>query len=301
MGLALIVVNFNDIIDTKKYVKEVSQYKAIDKIVVVDNLSNKPENAFQLLQELQNDKVDVISSRKNGGYAYGNNFGISYLESKNEHYEYYAISNPDVEISEDAIKRCIKVLDEDKSAGVVAPRMLNGKGKPVRRSAWKYRTFGREVVHSLRSLELLFYNVLRNGEYSETDYQKLKLKVETISGAFFIIKKEAFDKINKFDENVFLFYEEDILAKQLQAENYNIYSLNDVNFKHYESQTIGKTFNYFRKMKELYNSKMYYHTTYTKINKFQVLIFKLLHGIRIIELLIEVPIRKIIELIREGI
>jgi hypothetical protein len=98
-----------------------------------------------------------------------------------------------------------------------------------------------------------------------------------------------------------LFYEEDILAKQLQAENYNIYSLNDVNFKHYESQTIGKTFNYFRKMKELYNSKMYYHTTYTKINKFQVLIFKLLHGIRIIELLIEVPIRKIIELIREGI
>ena len=295
MKLAVIVVNFNDIDDTKKYVNEIAKYKAIDKIVVVDNKSTKPENSFELLKELESSKVEVIQSEKNGGYAYGNNFGISYLENKNEHYDYYAISNPDIEITEEAIKKCLKVLEKDKKAGVVAPRMFNGKGKPVRRSAWKYRTFRREVVHSSRILELLFYKVLRNGEYTESDYQEEKLKVEAISGAFFIIKKEALDKINKFDENVFLFYEEDILAKQLQEKKYEIYSLNDINFKHYESQTIGKTFNYFKKMKELYNSKMYYHKTYTKINKIQVLIFKVLHGIRIIELLVEVPIRKMLK------
>lgn len=173
--------------------------------------------------------------------------------------------------------------------------MLNGEGKPIRRSAWKYRTFGREVVHSSRILELLFYKILRDGEYSEEDYKNNVLKVEAISGAFFVIKKEVLDKINGFDENVFLFYEEDILAKQLQELDYGIYSLNDINFIHYESQTIGKTFNYFKKIKELNTSKMYYHRTYTKINKFQVLIFKLLHGIRIIELLVEVPIRKILK------
>ena len=295
MKLAVIVVNFNDIDDTKKYVNEIVKYKAIDKIVVVDNNSTKPENSFELLKELENSKVEVIQSEKNGGYAYGNNFGINYLENKSEFYDYYAISNPDIEISEEAIKKCLKALEEDKKAGVVAPRMLNGKGKPVRRSAWKYRTFGRELVHSSRILEVLFYKVLRNGEYTESDYQEEKLKVEAISGAFFIIKKEVLDKINKFDENVFLFYEEDILAKQLQEKKYEIYSLNDINFKHYESQTIGKTFSYFKKMKELYNSKMYYHKTYTKINKIQVLIFKVLHGIRIIELLVEVPIRKMLK------
>ena len=94
---------------------------------------------------------------------------------------------------------------------------------------------------------------------------------------------------------MFLFYEEDILAMQLKEQGYEIYSLNNINFRHYESQAIGKSFNYFKKMRELYNSKMYYHTTYTKLNKIQVLIFRLLHGIRIIELLVEVPVRKILK------
>lgn len=295
MKLALIVVNYNDIIDTKRYVTKVQQYEIIDRIVVVDNKSTEPQNSFELLKELKNKKVDVIQTDRNGGYTYGNNFGINYLKSKNEEYDYYAISNPDIDISEEAIKRCTSFLAENKRAGMVAPRMLNGDGKTIRRSAWKYRTVKREMVHSSRILELLFYKILRDGEYLEEDYKNSALKVEVISGAFFIIKSEVLDKINMFDENVFLFYEEDILAMQLKEQGYEIYSLNDINFRHYESQAIGKTFNYFKKMRELYNSKMYYHRTYTKLNKIQVLIFRLLHGIRIIELLVEVPVRKILK------
>lgn len=295
MKLALIIVNFNDITDVKQYVKKIENYDIIDKILIVDNKSTKPENAFELLQELSSDKVEVISSEKNGGYSYGNNFGIRYLKSKNEEYEYYAISNPDIDISEEAILSTVQFLEMQNKAGIAAPRMKATNGSWIRRSSWKYRTFVRDVVHSSRILELLFYKVLRDGEYSEEEYKKPVLKVEAISGAFFIIKKEVLDKIKGFDENIFLFYEEDILAKQLQEFNYDIYSLNDISFTHYESQTIGKTFSYFKKMKELYNSKMYYHKTYTKINKFQVLIFKLLRGIRIIELLVEVPVRKILK------
>lgn len=295
MKLALIVVNYNDIIDTKKYVTKVQQYHFIDRIVIVDNKSTEPQNSFELLKQLANKKVDVIQTEKNGGYTYGNNFGINYLKSKNEEYDYYAISNPDIDISEEAIKRCTSFLAENKNVGIVAPRMLNGDGKAIRRSAWKYRTIKRDMVHASRISELLFYKVLRDGEYLEEDYKNPELKVEVISGAFFIIKKEVLDKINMFDENVFLFYEEDILAMQLKENGYEIYSLNDINFRHYESQAIGKTFSYFKKMRELYNSKMYYHRTYTKLNKIQVLIFRLLHGIRIIELLVEVPVRKILK------
>ena len=78
----------------------------------------------------------------------------------------------------------------------------------------------------------------------------------------------------------------------MQEKKYSIYSLNNVSFKHYESQTIGKTFSYYKKVKELYNSKMYYHKTYTNINVFQIFIFKVLRLIRILELIIEIPVRK---------
>ena len=83
MKLALIVVNYNDIIDTKRYITKVQQYQIIDKIVVVDNKSTEPQNSFELLKQLENKKVDVIQTEKNGGYTYGTNFGIDYLKSKN--------------------------------------------------------------------------------------------------------------------------------------------------------------------------------------------------------------------------
>ena len=105
MKVAVIIVNYNDAEDTKKYVKTISEYKILDRIVVVDNLSTTA-GTFDSLKKLENSKVKVISSDKNGGYDYGNNFGVKYLQSINEKYDYIIISNPDIEITENAINPC---------------------------------------------------------------------------------------------------------------------------------------------------------------------------------------------------
>ena len=294
MKTAVIIVNYNDEKDTIKYVNEISKYETVDRVLVVDNLSTN-RGSFAELKKLENEKVKVISSDKNGGYAYGNNFGMNYFKKMNEKYDYIIISNPDIEVEEKAIKECIEILEKNKNIAVIAPRMYNKENKPIRRSSWKIRTFLLDIVHSTRVLELLFYKVLRNGEYSEKEYEQKILKVEAISGAFFIIKREVFEEIGLFDENVFLFYEEDILAQKLKDKNYDIVSLNSEKFIHYESQTIGKTFSYYKKMKQLYNSKIYYHKRYNHLNKFQEFIFIVLNYIRKIELLIEIPIRKILK------
>lgn len=293
MKIAIIIVNYNDIDDTKRYVKMISEYNIINRIVVVDNLSTKP-NTFENLKRLESSKVRVIQAEKNGGYDYGNNVGIRYLQNQKEEYDYYIISNPDIEISEKAIKHCIEVAENDSKIAVIAPRMFNKEDKPIRRSSWKIRTFALDVVHSTRLLEIIFYKILRNGEYSSEEYKNEILEVEAISGAFFIIKNEVLNKIGLFDENVFLFYEEDILAKKIAENNYKTISLNSEKFIHYESQTIGKTLNYYKKMNQMFISKMYYHKTYNKINIVQSIIFHFLNICRKIELLIEIPIRKIL-------
>ena len=294
MKTAVIIVNYNDIQSTIEYVNKIKEYNIIDKIVVVDNLSTT-EGALERLKELENEKVYVIQSDKNGGYNYGNNYGIKFLEEKNEQYDYFVISNPDIDIEEKAIKNSLEVLKSNKEVAIVAPRMLNKDKNPIRRSAWKLRTFGLDVIHSTRFLEILFYKKLRAGEYLEKDYEKNELEVEAISGAFFIIKNDILKEIGLFDENVFLFYEEDILAKSLKDKNYKTISLNSESFIHYESQTIGKSFNYYNKVKKLYKSKMYYQTKYNKINGFQKSIFTILNVFRKLELIIEIPIRKILK------
>ena len=293
MKVAIIIVNYNDVDDTIKYVETISNYNVINRIVVVDNLSTTI-GAFENLKKLENEKVKVIQSEKNGGYDYGNNVGVRYLDSLGEKYDYIIVSNPDISVSEEAINKCLNILESDEKIAVVAPRMFNKENKPIRRSSWKMRTFWLDVVHSTRILELLFYKVLRGGEYLEKDYQNELLEVEAISGAFFIIRNKTLREIGLLDENVFLFYEEDILAKQLAEKGYKTISLNSEKFIHFESQTIGKTFNYYKKMRQLFISKMYYHKTYNKINVVQVLVFHILNICRKLELLIEIPARKIL-------
>lgn len=292
MKVAVIIVNYNDVDDTQKYLNTITKYDVINRIVIVDNQSVIP-GTFETLKKLESDKVKVIQSDKNGGYDYGNNFGIKYLQNLNEKYDYYIISNPDISITEEAIKHCLEVAESDSKIGVIAPRMFNKDNKPIRRSSWKVRTFWLDVVHSTRILEIIFYKILRNGEYSNKDYEKEILEVEAISGAFFIIKADVLNEIGLFDENVFLFYEEDILAKMILEKKYKIVSLNSEKFIHYESQTIGKTFNYYKKMRQLFISKMYYHKKYNKINFLQIIVFYILNICRKIELLIEIPVRKL--------
>lgn len=293
MKVAVIIVNYNDAEDTLKYVKTITEYETINRIVVVDNKSTTT-GTFDKLKELESSKVKVIESDKNGGYDYGNNFGIKYLDSINEEFDYYIISNPDIEVSEDAIKHCLDVINSNDKIAVISPRMLNKDRNPIRRSSWKIRTFGLDVVHSTRLLELLLYKVLRNGEYSNKEYEVEKLEVEAISGAFFVIKANILKEIGLLDENVFLFYEEDILAHKLRDRNYKTISLNSEYFIHYESQTIGKSLSYYRKMKQMFKSKMYYHKKYNKINLLQIFVFHILNICRKIELLIEIPIRKLL-------
>lgn len=57
---------------------------------------------------------------------------------------------------------------------------------------------GIDMINSSRLNEVLFYKWFRNGEYSEVDYQKQRLEVECVSGAFFVIKYNLFKSVRLF-------------------------------------------------------------------------------------------------------
>lgn len=292
MKIAMIILNYNSEQDTVRLVNEIKEFDLLNKIIVVDNLSTTDN--FDNLKKLENDKIDIIMSERNGGYSYGNNYGIKHMESLNDTYDYVIISNPDIHIEEEAIKTTIEFLEKNEKVAIAAPKMLDKEKKHIRRSAWKIRTPGIDMVNSTRTTQILLHPIFKSGEYSEDDYEKDVLEVEVISGAFFIIKYNVLKEIEFFDENVFLFYEEDILASKIKKLGYKICSLNNINFEHFESNSIDKALSYYKKMKRLQLSKMYYQKTYNNINGFQNIIFIILNFWRRVELLIEIPIRKLL-------
>lgn len=288
-NVSIIILNYNDSENTIRFVNEISKYSTLKSIVVVDNNSKKEDYEKVLL--LSGGKVTVIQSDKNGGYSYGNNFGINYLE-KNKETDYVIISNPDVSVSEESIKKCIDYLQKNENVAIVAPRMIYTNAK-ARRSAWKKRTALIDIANSTRTTQALLYYFFKSGEYSKNDYMESVLDVDNISGAFFVADFKKFKEIGFFDDNVFLFYEEDIIGNKLKEKGYEICSLNDIEFIHYDSKTIGKFLNLFKKQDILFNSRIYYQKKYNKASFFTLMIFYFLKYYRKLELLIEVPIRKI--------
>lgn len=197
MKTAVIILNYNSKSDTIKYVNEIKNFKVLDTIIVVDNMSNTL-NEFETLQSLKSEKIHVIQSEKNGGYSYGNNFGLKYLETLGQDYDYVVISNSDVEVKEEVFIACFQELSSNENLAVCSPIMLNSNGQHIRRSSWKIRTPKIDMVNSSRLNQIFFYKCFKSGEYSNEEFSQEKLEVECVSGAFFAIKFNVFKKVRIF-------------------------------------------------------------------------------------------------------
>ena len=99
-SVACVILNYNDANTTISLVKKIEKYESIDYIIVVDNCST--DDSLVKLETLSNSKVKICESPKNGGYGFGNNFGVQFAK---DYYsaKYALIANPDVEFDADLV------------------------------------------------------------------------------------------------------------------------------------------------------------------------------------------------------
>ena len=72
--------------------KSVQACEEINKIIVADNST---EININVLNQLKNDKTDIIIT-ENNGYANGNNAAIEHLNKNYGKFDFLIISNPDI-------------------------------------------------------------------------------------------------------------------------------------------------------------------------------------------------------------
>ena len=88
MKTGIVVLNYNDAIETIDFVEKISTFNAVDIICVVDNCST--DDSVKQLKKLKN--IELIALDTNEGYAAGNNAGLKYLYE--QECDNYIISNP---------------------------------------------------------------------------------------------------------------------------------------------------------------------------------------------------------------
>ena len=179
------------------------------KIIVVDN-SN--DTKFKENIEKKYDNVECILSPNNLGMGSGNNLGLKHVKT-----DYAFILNPDVILKEDAIEEMIDGSKKIDSFAILAPLSVDAK----------YPNFKIDKKSRNEINDILPFNV------KSVDGYAMLLNLKKIN------EIETFKNLNYFDENFFMYLENDDLCKRLITFNQNIVIVPKSKIKHLGAQAVN--------------------------------------------------------------
>lgn len=213
----VVIVNWNAGLQLKACVESVISYGAglVGKIIVVDNGSN--DHSMQLVENLP--LVQPVQLAENAGFARGCNQGALHATSP-----YILFLNPDAAVYADTLPAVLACMEssEHASTGICGVRLLDEFGH-VARSCSRYPSASRCIAQSL-GLD----KFLPSLGAAMTEWAHLENRyVDQVIGAFFLVRRDLFEKLNGFDEQFFVYYEEVDFAYRAAKAGYRSYYLND--------------------------------------------------------------------------
>lgn len=278
MKNGIVIVNYNDYKTTKRLIDNIKDYKIFDKIVIVDNKSS--DNSLKELKKLENKRIVVIDSGENKGYSYALNVGCKYLIDKYKECK-IIVSNSDIIIqSENDIKDLFELV-KGKNV-IVGPTIIEGNNL---NRGWIVPKPMDDVAMNVLGLYKKYQK--RHLMYQDSYYNKDISKVGTVSGCFFAISSKHLEEMGYFDENVFLYYEENIMGVKTKDLGKNIIVANNIDVIHDHAVSIDKSLKRIKKYDILKNSQYYFEKTYNHASKGELFLLKLTSKITRIILLIK--------------
>lgn len=233
LSAGAVILNYNSANDSIRLANILVNFKSIKKVIIVDNAST--DNSRIQLNQVVNSKIKILLNNRNSGYNAGNNIGLKELVEKDS-LEICFIINPDVSLSEETIIEVIENFEKHEDYAVLSS-IHDGPG-----IAEEWQWFDR-IDWSINLLEICtitrFLQRKFKGKSLGRDRTLEKAKalpklyeVYGVIGAFFGIRSDILKEIGYFDEDVFLYWEEIILAEQIQSLGKKIGLLNQVKFEH---------------------------------------------------------------------
>ena len=276
--IGMVIVNYNDYETTKRLLDNVKDYKVLKEIVVVDNKST--DDSLKKLKKLESKKITIIDSGNNKGYSYALNVGCKYLIDKYKVLN-IVISNSDIIIDSENDIKDLNSYISDKNV-IVGPTIIQGNDL---NRGFKVPTPWQDIKQNI-----VFWGkgVLANElNYPDNYYHKDISKVDTVSGCFFMISSKHLEDMGYFDENVFLYYEENIMGIKTKRLKKNIIVCNNVDVVHDHSVSIDKSLKRIKKYDILKTSQEYFEKTYNSASKIELFFLKVFRYLTRILLLIK--------------
>jgi N-acetylglucosaminyl-diphospho-decaprenol L-rhamnosyltransferase len=242
IDIAFVTVNYN----TLECLSQLSRFfNVLDvpftfSLTVVDNDSGDGSQEF--LQSRP--EIHYVQTGGNIGYGRAINRGVATTASK-----YVCVTNTDVVLNRDALIKLWRFLEGRHDAGLCAPRITYEDG----------RDQGMVFKPSLFShYANWFAKIAARSSKLEIAKATGPLRVDGVTGAFFLIRRSAIPQPKLFDEDFFFFYEDTALAHTLKNRKVPCFIVPDASIIHIGGKSRSESsISFFYDSKYLYLKKFY--------------------------------------------
>ncbi len=217
MDLSVIILSYNTKDITDECLKRVQGTGYRVQVIVLDNAST--DGSSEMIKK-KYPEVELIESKINTGYSKGNN--IAFKRAK---YPLVLFLNSDVYVSDDTLEKVLSYCENHK-CDVLGVKLLNEDGS-LQPSAGNLPNPINTIFWILGLGRLINPFHPKSKEYFLKDRM-----VGWTMGAFFLIKKEIFEKVGMFDESIFMYMDEVDLCKRIKDKGFNICFMSSVAVTH---------------------------------------------------------------------
>ena len=253
MKISFVCVNYNNHVITTNYADNIMAMagsdERLDKIIIVDNASDK-EDYQALCRALEtNGRVKIIRSESNKGYFGGLNLGIEYMKTHCDS-DVVCIGNNDLIFERDFLESYFNE-NYDEQIFTVIPDVVTIGGKhqnpQYRDRLSRMRILGYDIYYQNYFFAILIETVMgfmkHRREKTTQDFKKSG-KIFLCTGACMILQKRFLDICGQLSEEVFMWGEEAIFTGQIHQHGGTLYYDPQLRVTHMENATVNKISNY---------------------------------------------------------
>tara|TARA_B110000259_G_C14012513_1_gene400119 strand:+ start:1506 stop:2426 length:921 start_codon:yes stop_codon:yes gene_type:complete len=232
LDVSVILINYN----TSKYtlesiekVREHTNTKISYKIVVVDNCSETTDFQYLLKNFPKHEDISLHKTTKNLGFGGGNMYGADFVSNS----KYSLFLNNDAMLLNDCLSILVTYMEKNPNVGVCTAQNYN-----------EHLEFVPSFDHNKGLRRLLFGRGFLEKTNPKKYPKQLKeyknpLVVNWVNGAFLFFRTEAFNEVNGFDTNIFLYWEEMDICHRLKKKRYQSTLVPEAKILHYQGLSTG--------------------------------------------------------------
>ncbi|MBU3091659.1 glycosyltransferase family 2 protein [Clostridium sp. CF011] len=264
MDLSIVIVSYNTVDLLRDCLSSVIQNtENIEyEIWVVDNQS---KDGSATMVESEFPQIKLIRNSINGGFSQANNLAIRQCRSS----KYVLILNPDTIVPKGTLVECVDFMEKDKEIGCLGCKVVKVNGtldKACKRgfpSPWNSLCY-------LMKLDKLLPNNKKFGGYNATFiHEDEESEIDSLVGAFMMLRKEAIEQVGLLDETFFMYGEDIDWCYRIKQAGWKNYYHPKVRIVHYKGESSKKQST--RMIGEFHKSMFIFYNKHYK-NKYNTIV-----------------------------